>query len=189
MSVSRGGSRQWIVQYRNALGRTKRETLGRAGMLSATNARRAAGERLARAKLGKDPHAERQIAKARAAVTLGSKVVPYLDASEIRLRPSSLGDARRYMREAWKPLHREPLHAVTRAHVADRLAAISKESGSYAANRARATLSAVYAWLIGMGAAEKQPGDRHDQDGPGGEAAPGAQTCGDQGGARGVPQR
>ncbi|SFT10995.1 Integrase [Methylobacterium sp. yr668] len=157
LRVSAGGSRQWIVQYRNAIGQTKRETLGRVGLLSATDARRAASERLARAKLGEDPHAEKQLAKARALVTLGSKVNPYLEAAASRLRDSSLRDATRYMRVAWKPLHREPLHAVTRAKVAERLAEISKDSGPYAANRARATLSAFFAWLIGTGAAETNP--------------------------------
>ena len=49
--MSEGGSRQWIVQYRNAIGLTKRETLGRVGLLAATDVRRAASERLARAKL------------------------------------------------------------------------------------------------------------------------------------------
>ncbi|KNY23803.1 site-specific integrase [Methylobacterium sp. ARG-1] len=157
LCVNRGGSRQWIVQYRNNLGKTKRETLGRAGLLSAMDARRAAGERLARAKLGEDPHAERQIAKARAALTLGSKVEPYLAAAGKRLRDSSLRDATRYMQVAWKPLHRLPLHSVSRANVADRLAVITEESGPYAANRARATLSAFYAWLIGTGAADTNP--------------------------------
>lgn len=157
LCVNRGGSRQWIVQYRNAIGRTKRETLGKAGLLSATDARRAAGERLARAKLGEDPHAERQIAKARAAVTFGSKVEPYLAAAEARLKPATLRDTTRYLRVAWKPLHRDPLHVVSRAKVADRLAVISKENGLYAANRARATLSAFYAWLIGTGAADNNP--------------------------------
>ena len=70
--MSEGGSRQWIVQYRNAIGLTKRETLGRVGLLAATDVRRAASERLARAKLGEYPHAEKQPAKDRALVALGN---------------------------------------------------------------------------------------------------------------------
>lgn len=61
------------------------------------------------------------------------------------------------MRVAWKPLHKEPLHAVTRAKVAERIGVISKESGPYAACRSRATLSAFYAWLIGNSMAETNP--------------------------------
>lgn len=157
LCVNRGGSRQWIVQYRNALGKTRRETLGRVGLLSATEARRAASERLARVKLGEDPHAEKAKAKVRAALTVGSKIEPYLELAASRQRPSSLRDTRRYMQETWKPLHREPLHAITRAQVAERLAEIARDSGPYAANRARAALSAFYAWLIGTGAAENNP--------------------------------
>jgi hypothetical protein len=77
LSVSKGGSRMWVVQYRNALGQSKRESLGKVGVLSATDARCAAGERLARAKLGEDPHAEKAQAKARVAVTFGAVVEPY----------------------------------------------------------------------------------------------------------------
>lgn len=47
-----GGSRQRIVQYRSAIGQTKRDTFGRGVLLSPTNARRAASERLALAQLG-----------------------------------------------------------------------------------------------------------------------------------------
>lgn len=54
MRANAGGSRVWVVQYRNATGQTKRETLGKVGVLSATDARRAAAERLAYGKAGGD---------------------------------------------------------------------------------------------------------------------------------------
>lgn len=157
LSVSAGGSRQWVVQYRNALGQSKRETLGRVGLLSATDARKAAGERLARAKLGEDPHAARAKERARAAVTFGQGIEPYLTAVAPSLRPASLSEAARYMRTVWKPLHRTPLHAVDRRQVAARLSEIARDAGPYAANRARAALSAHFAWLVGTGAAEMNP--------------------------------
>lgn len=157
LRISAGGSRQWVVQYRNMLGQTKRESLGRVGLLSATDARKAAGERLARAKLGEDPHAARAKAKALAAVTFGHGVEPYLAAVAPSLRPASLSEAARYLRVIWKPLHRTPLHAVDRRQVAARLAEIATEKGPYAANRARAALSAHFAWLIGTGAADMNP--------------------------------
>ncbi|WP_019905670.1 site-specific integrase [Methylobacterium sp. 77] len=157
LRISGGGSRQWVVQYRNAIGQTKRESLGRVGLLSATDARRAAGERLARAKLGEDPHAERAKERARAAITFGHGIEPYLAAVAPSLRPASLSEAARYMRVVWKPLHRTPLHAVDRKQVAARLAEIIRDAGPYAANRARAALSAHFAWLIGTGAADMNP--------------------------------
>ncbi|MFC7664356.1 tyrosine-type recombinase/integrase [Methylorubrum suomiense] len=157
MSLSKGGSRTWVVQYRNALGQSKRETLGKVGILSATEARRAAGERLARAKLGEDPHAEKVKAKARAAVTFGAVVEPYLNAVSSHLRPAYLAEAGRYLRTVWKPLHKLPLHTVGRQEIAEHLAKIRRETGPHAANRARAALSAHFAWLVGTGAAEINP--------------------------------
>jgi integrase len=157
LSVSKGGSRMWVVQYRNALGQSKRESLGKVGLLSATDARRAASERLARAKLGEDPHAEKAKAKARAAVTYGAMVDPYLDAVSPHLRPAYLAEAGRYLRTVWKPLHKLPLHTVSRREITEHLGKIRRETGPHAANRARSALSAHFAWLVGTGAAELNP--------------------------------
>ncbi|TXN80625.1 tyrosine-type recombinase/integrase [Methylobacterium sp. WL8] len=152
-----GGSRIWIVQYRNALGQSKRESLGRVGVLSATDARRAAAEKLARVRLGGDPGAEREQARKRAAVTVGSKVDAYLEGLGDRIRATGLRESTRYMRLSWAPLHRVPVAEVTRAMVAERLNVIAKTSGPYAANRARTTLSAFYGWLIEEGLADANP--------------------------------
>lgn len=154
LSVSKGGSRMWVVQYRNALGHSKRESLGKVGLLSATDARRAASERLARAKLGEDPHAEKAKAKARAAVTFGAMVEPYLEAVSPHLRPAYLAEAGRYLRTVWKPLHKLPLHTVGRQEITEHLGRIRRETGPHAANRARSALSAHFAWMVGTGAAE-----------------------------------
>lgn len=157
LSLSKGGSRMWVVQYRNALGQSKRESLGKVGLLSASDARRAAGERLARAKLGEDPHAEKVKAKARAAVTFGAVVEPYLEAVGPGLRPAYLAEAGRYLRTTWKPLHKLPLHTVGRPEITEHLTKIRNETGPHAANRARAALSAHFAWLVGTGKAETNP--------------------------------
>ncbi|WP_091976415.1 hypothetical protein [Methylobacterium sp. 13MFTsu3.1M2] len=52
LRVGAGGSRQRIVQCRNAIGQTKRDTLGRVLLLSSTDAWRAANERPVLAKSG-----------------------------------------------------------------------------------------------------------------------------------------
>lgn len=157
MRANAGGSRVWVVQHRNAAGQTKRETLGKVGVLSATDARRAAAERLARVRLGADPSAEREAERKRAAVTVGSKIPAYLEALAPRVRAKGLGESTYYMQKAWAPLHRTPVDGVTRAQVAERLGEIAKGSGPHAANRARTTLSSFYAWLIAEGAAEANP--------------------------------
>ena len=50
-----------------------------------------------------------------------------------------------------------PLAAIKRAHVAARLAEIARDNGPFAANRARAALSALFTWAIGEGFADDNP--------------------------------
>ena len=52
---------------------------------------------------------------------------------------------------------RLPVHAITRREVASRLVEIKDERGGYAANRARATLSALFGWAIREGLVETNP--------------------------------
>lgn len=155
--VSEGGSRVWVVQYRNSLGQSRRETLGKVGLLSATEARKAAADRLARARLGGDPHAERAAARARAEVTIGAQVERYLAASAVRLSTSYLGDVRRYLTTSFGGFHKLPVDSLTRAQVSTRLNEITQEAGPHAANQARAALSRFYVWMIGEGIAEGNP--------------------------------
>ncbi len=157
MRANTGGSRAWIVQYRNLLGETRRETLGKVGVLSGTDARRAAAERLARVRLGSDPSAEREAERKRAAVTVASKIEGYLDGLALRVRAKGLGKSTYYFQKAWAPLHRVPVDGVTRAQVAERLGEIAKTSGPHAANQARTMLSSFFTRLIAEGAAEANP--------------------------------
>ncbi len=138
------GSRVWVVQYRNATGQTKRETLGKVGVLSATDARHAAAERLARVRLGADPNAEREAERKRAAVTVATKIPAYLEALAPRVHVKGLGESTYYLQKAWAPLHKTPVDGVTRAQVAERLGEIAKGLGPHAANRARTTLSSFF---------------------------------------------
>jgi integrase len=69
--VTPAGNKSWVVEYRPGGGRrshTRRITIGNFATLSADEARRAAQEHLARARLGADPAAER--AEHRAALTI-----------------------------------------------------------------------------------------------------------------------
>lgn len=157
LRVNAGGARAWVVQYRNALGQSKRETLGKVGVLSATDARKAAADRLARVRLGADLGAEREAERKRAAVTVASRLDAYLDALKPRVREKGHKESSYYMRTVWAPLHRTPVSGVTRAQVAERLSEVAKGSGPHAANRARTTLSAFYRWLIEEGIAEANP--------------------------------
>lgn len=101
----------------------------------------------------RDPRAEKEEKRATAALLLGAVADDYLEAKKAELRPRSLEMSTHYLKHHWKPLHRLPLKTVGRDVIASRLRAITRESGPSAANRARSTLSAMYAWAIGEGCA------------------------------------
>lgn len=157
IKISAGGSRQWVTQYRDSLGKTRRQTLGRVDVLSLPAARKAAAETLARVRLGSDPHVERKAAIAAASVTFDMIVDRYLANAEKRLRASSYGEVERHLKVHVKPLHSLPIHGVRRADLAARLSEIAEERGPYAANRVRSSLSALFAWAVGAGIVENNP--------------------------------
>ena len=151
-----GGARSWIVQYR--LGRQqRRKTIGSVETLSAGVAREAAKRDLAAVDLGDDPQADKAAERARATQTLDSIAVRFLRHQEGRLKARSYDEVKRHIRDHWAPLMRLPVHAITRRDVAVRLVEIKDERGGYAANRARATLSALFAWAIREGLVETNP--------------------------------
>jgi site-specific recombinase XerD len=82
----------------------------------------------------------------------------YLDGyAKTRLKPKSFIGVARYLNQHWAPLEEMPVHRIGRADVAARLADISKGNGPFAANRARAALSALYSWAIGEGLVDQNP--------------------------------
>ena len=152
-----GGKRTWIAQYR--LGsKQRRVTIGTVKTLNVDEARKRARSALSKVHLGTDPQLEKAEARAQAAVTLGSVVDGYLARHAAkRLKAGTFTDVERYLRRHWAPLARLPLGKITRAAVAARLGRIADESGGYAANRARAALSAVCAWAIAEGLTDANP--------------------------------
>jgi integrase len=151
-----GGKRTWLAQYRVG-SKQRRLSLGSTEILDAEEARRRARSALSKVNLGADPQIERANARIKASVTIGATVESYLARREGRLRPNFLADVRRYLRVHWAPLHEVAVHSVTRSMVAARLAEIATGNGLYAANRARAALSAFYSWAIGEGLANDNP--------------------------------
>jgi site-specific recombinase XerD len=73
------------------------------------------------------------------------------------LKPKTLDHYSYHLKKLWKPLHKLPLAAVSRPVIAAHLRIIAKENGPVTANRARSTLSAMFAWAIGEGIAETNP--------------------------------
>lgn len=155
--IRAGGKRTWIAQYRMGT-KQRRVTLGTVDAVELDEARRRARNALAQAHLGTDPQAERAAARAQAAVTLRSVVDCYMERHAApRLKASTLADVDRYLRRHWAPLAAMPVNKIGRAEVAARLARIAADNGKYAANRARAALSSLYAWAIAEGLADLNP--------------------------------
>jgi integrase len=148
-----GGGRTWICQYRVGT-KQRRIKLGVVGALDAEKARLAAKNRLAQVALGGDPQADKVVARTKAATTISSIIEGYL-AAKTNLRPKTLEETERYLRKHWRPLHGVPVHQIDRRTIAAHLTGISVENGPVAAVRARAALSALFAWAVGQGLADE----------------------------------
>lgn len=152
-----GGKRTWVAQYRIG-SKQRRVTIGSVEALDLEEARRRAREIIARVQLGGDPQVEKHAARTRAHLTLGKIVEKYLTAyAERRLGPRTLVEVKRTLMKQWKPLHEAIADTLTRSAVASRLAEVSDESGPFAANRARAYLSAMFNWAIEQGLIDANP--------------------------------
>jgi integrase len=154
LRVRPGRARTWVVFYRWG-GKLKRVSLGEAtdnpsGMTLA-NARDVAAAWRRKVAEGNDPALERlqREDEARAEKTLGELADAYLAHCESWMKPRTIDGTRRHLTIHWKPLRPYPAHAVTADTVADRLQEIEKAHGPVARNRARSTLSAMFAWAVG----------------------------------------
>jgi integrase len=147
--------RSWVVQYR-AKGRTRRMLIGTADRLTPAQARAAARKVLAQVALGRDPQGERAQERLKAPLTLRAVAQDYLDTKQVR--PRSYREISRYLLGPYfRPLHSTSIGNITRADVAARITAIGKQNGNVTGNRARAALSALFAWAMGQGLCESNP--------------------------------
>jgi hypothetical protein len=155
--VRAGGKRTWIVQYRVGV-KQRRVTIGTVETVDPEEARKRAKTALSKIHLGADPQADKVEAKSQASVTLGKVAEDYLTrhASQ-RLKPRSLVDVQRYLRQHWGPLSGRPLQKITRQDVALRLGEIATENGPFASSRARAALSGLFTWAMGEGLVDGSP--------------------------------
>jgi integrase len=151
-----GGKRAWIIQYRLA-SRQRRVTIGDARKVKLRAARAEAEKRFAEVTLGRDPQAEKQAEKAKAALTVGPLVDKYLALKKTKVRKNTFVADERYLTHYWKPLRSLPVESVTRRMVAGRLNEIITERGSTAAARARQSLSAFFSWAIREGMVDGNP--------------------------------
>ena len=152
-----GGKRTWIAQYRVGA-KQRRVTVGTVETTAAEEARKRAKSILSKVHLGADPQIEKAEARAQASSTLQTVVDRYIaERAASRLKPRSLEEVERHLRKHWSPLAELPVKKVARADVAAQVAKIAKQNGLFAANRARAALSALFSWAIGEGLADANP--------------------------------
>jgi integrase len=151
-----GGSRKYVVQYRQG-GIKRRYTIGPATTLTLEEARKRARKVLVAVDDGRDPATEKEVKRAAAALIFAGVMQDYLRVCETRMRPRTFVGATYQLTKQWKPLHKLPLGAVSRSIIAAHMRIIAKENGPVSANRARSTLSAMFAWAIGEGLCESNP--------------------------------
>ncbi len=149
--------RSWIAQYRRA-GGTRRITIGAVGVIGAEQARAAAKKVLAAAALGHDPQADRIDRRSKDQHSFAAVVAEHLEAKKPHVRRRTLVELTRYLAGGYfKPLHAIPVDTVTRKDIASRLVAITRESSSITAARARAAINGFYVWAMQMGYVEANP--------------------------------
>jgi hypothetical protein len=150
LRVRNTGSRSWIFQYKVA-GRTRRLVIGQASAIKLGRAREIASEHHAKVRLGRDPASEKRVQVQRASHTFGALVTNYLDRQRGELRPRSYLEVSRHLEKHSAPLHPLPVDTIDQRTIAERLSAIDKGSGAVAANRVRATMSAMFTWAMREG--------------------------------------
>jgi integrase len=162
---TRDGKRTWVYQYKLD-GKNYRLKLG-GPELSLKQARDIAYNakvQLAKAKhgIGIDPATERdkRRAEAKAPPRTNSLIVAipiYLRAKEGSLRKTTYRATKKYLEDYWKPIHNLPLARIGRTDIAAVLTTITDKHGPIVANRARSTLSSMFAWAIGEGICDSNP--------------------------------
>ena len=148
----RSGRRSWIYQYRDEHGRTRRIVLGDVSAVSLDDARTAARRTAASVAQGSNPAVERR--KKRSAGTFLEVIEAYLLQAKARQRPRSYTGTEHHLRVHAAPLHHDRVEAVHRRDIATLLESVASNSGPTAANRLRASLSALWSWGLRTGLIE-----------------------------------
>jgi integrase len=158
--IQRTGKPAFVVWFTAPNGKRKRLTLGPVAGLELDDVRRQAAETINAARGGRDPAMERKQARRAAAevFTVRDLIAAYLtEHAERHQRPRTLIETKRALNRHWLPLHDLPAATVSRRDVSARLLELARTNGTVCANRARASLSAAFAWAMKAGLADVNP--------------------------------
>jgi integrase len=155
--LAKGIQKSWIVQYRDAAGKSRRFLIGTTEEMKAAKARDIGADTLANIRHGTYPHLERTKARALAVESFGSVGKLYLARRQTELRPRSFVEVKRHVEKRWSTFAETSIHHIDQRTVALRLNEIAEKHGKIEANRARATLSALFVWAMGEGIVTANP--------------------------------
>ena len=163
-----GEHRTFIAQYKTGT-RHRRINLGNVTKVNLEDARTQAKIIFGKVAMGEDPAAAKNTARAEASRRLDAIIANYLEAKQTEIRARTYAIAKYQLETLWKPLHTLAVSAVNRAAIAAQANIIAGERGPVAANRARSTLSAMFAWAIGEGLCDENPvagTNKKEENGP-----------------------
>jgi integrase len=141
----------YYVRYRHN-GQQTVHSIGRHGPLTPGTARARAKQLLGAVAGGIDPFAQ-----ALAGEGFSTTVERYLERKRLALKPNSLRETERYLRNHSAPLHRLRLDQIDRRKVAALLGEIETSRGPVSRNRLRNALSAFFSWCIQEGLLDANP--------------------------------
>ena len=141
----------YYVRYRHN-GTQTVKSIGRHGPLTPDTARARAKQLLGTVAGGIDPFAQ-----ALSGEGFPAAIDRYLERKRASLKPNSLRETVRYLRDHSLPLHSLRLAQIDRRKVAALLGGIETGSGAATRNRARSALSAFFSWCIQEGLIDTNP--------------------------------
>jgi integrase len=157
-----GGKRTLVYQYSFA-GRIHKMTLAAATAeafkegYNKLGVRSIAAKLEAEVRLGRNPAAEKQEARTKAANSFGAVAKLFLDHKQSKVRASTFANVERHVATNAKSLYPMPLSDVGRKDIARVLTSIRNRGRDIEANRTRSTLIDMFAWAMGEGLADANP--------------------------------
>jgi integrase len=150
--IRKSGARSWVFQYDNAVGKTRRITIGSVSAIDPAKARTIASQLHSRVRLGEDVATVKAESAARAAETFGAVLPLYLAWHRPRVRPSTFRHTERHLVHNLSALHSLPVGQIDRRAISTQLKRMA--SSPVQANRTRSSLSAFLNWCLREGLVE-----------------------------------